>query len=59
MVKLKLDYMKFGDMLKIKHPYKWNKIKDDWENIFRDAKISVDVESVLEGSHNILAVTIK
>lgn len=54
-----VDYIKFNDMLKIKHPYKWNKIKDDWKNIFRDVKISVEVDSVLEGSHNVLAVTIK
>ena len=46
-------------MLIMKHPYRWNKIKDDWKNIYKDVKINVEVESVLEGSHNILAVTIR
>lgn len=54
-----VDYINFGDMLKMKHPYRWNKIKDDWKNIFRDVNISVNVEAVLEGSHNVLAVTIR
>jgi len=54
-----VDYIKFGDILKMKHPYKWNKIKDDWKNIFKDVKISVEVTSILEGSHNVLAVTIR
>ena len=54
-----VDYIKFGDMLNMKHPYKWNKIKDDWKNIFRDVKINIDVDAVLEGSHNVLAITIK
>lgn len=54
-----VDYIKFLDMLKMKHPYKWNKIKDNWKNIYKDVKINVEVESVLEGSHNILAVTIR
>ncbi len=51
-----VDYIGFKKMLEIKHPYKWNKIKDNWENIFNEVPIRIEVESKINRSYNLLSV---
>ena len=50
------DYIGFNKMLEMKHPYKWNKIKDNWENIFNEVPIRIEVESEINRSYNLLSI---
>lgn len=51
-----VDYIGFKKMLEMKHPYKWNKIKDNWENIFNEVPIRIEVESKINRSYNLLSI---
>lgn len=51
-----VDYIGFNKMLEMKHPYKWNKIKDNWENIFNEVPIRIEVESEINRSYNLLSI---
>ena len=51
-----VDYIGFKKMLEMKHPYKWNKIKDKWENIFNEVPIRIEVESKINRSYNLLSI---
>lgn len=52
----RVDYMGIGKMLEMKHPYKWNKIKDNWENIFYEVSIKVEAKAKIDRSYNLLSV---
>lgn len=41
---LNTDVVDFGKKVQIKYPSAWEKIKGDWESIFRDADIDLKVE---------------
>ena len=51
-----VDYIGFKKMFEMKHPYKWNKIKDNWENIFNEVPIRIEVESKINRSYNLLSI---
>lgn len=51
-----VDYLGFGKMLKVKHPYKWNKIKDNWENIFYEVPIRIETKAKIDRSYNLLSI---
>lgn len=51
-----VDYIGLKKMLEIKHPYKWNKIKDNWKNIFNEVPIRIEANSKINRSYNLLSI---
>ena len=51
---LNADFLNFEEKLKIKHPYKYRKIKDNFESIFKTVTIEVVVESKIERSYDFI-----
>ncbi|MBQ7668596.1 MAG: Ger(x)C family spore germination protein [Clostridia bacterium] len=51
---LNADFLNFEEKLKIKHPYKYRKIKDNFESIFKTVPIEVVVESKIERSYDFI-----
>ncbi len=47
------DFFGFSEMIFRKHPVKYEKIKDRWQEIFPDMQFSVEVKSVANRSYNI------
>lgn len=45
---LKVDIAGFGKKLNIKYPKVWEKIKDNWEEIFSDVQVNVKVETYVK-----------
>ncbi|MCL1822827.1 MAG: hypothetical protein FWG44_01365 [Oscillospiraceae bacterium] len=41
------DFLGFGDALKIRHPYKWESYKDNWNEIFLNTPIIINVNSTI------------
>jgi spore germination protein KC len=39
------DIFGFGDLLYKEHPKEWNKVKENWNENFKDAHINVNVSS--------------
>jgi len=42
------------DTLKIKHPYKYKMVVDNWKNIWSDIEIEVNVSCEVERKHDLL-----
>lgn len=48
-----VDIFGFGDKIFHQHPVKWERIKDNWNEIFPELKIEVEVESKISRVYNI------
>lgn len=51
---LKSDCIRLGDRIRMKHPLKWEKIKDRWDEIYPDLKIELKVRSDIDRSYTIV-----
>lgn len=51
----KIDFMDIGKKLEFKHPYKWRKIKDKWQEIFPNIDVEIEVNSKIDRSYDILS----
>jgi len=49
-----IDFFNFMDTLKIKHPYKYKMVVDNWKNIWSDIEIEVNVSCEVERKHDLL-----
>lgn len=52
--KLNADFLNFEGKLKLKHPYKYKKIKDKWDKIFSTVPIEVTVETRVRRLYDVL-----
>ncbi|MDD5016874.1 MAG: Ger(x)C family spore germination protein [Eubacteriales bacterium] len=50
----KLDVIGMGDAFYHENVFKWNNIKEDWQNIFADLKITVKVTSDIKCTYSLL-----
>lgn len=48
-----VDILGFGDKIFHQHPVKWEKIKDNWEEVFPKVSVKVEVESKISRVYNI------
>lgn len=48
-----IDCTKLGEAIRMKHPIKWQKIKDDWDKIYPNLKINVVVSSDIRRTYDI------
>lgn len=48
-----IDIIKISDAIQHQHPLKWDKIKDNWKEIFKRMKINVNVESNINRTYHI------
>jgi len=53
--KEKVDFIDIGKKLQFKHPYKWLKIKEKWEEIFCEVPFEVQVTSELNKEYDIVS----
>ena len=51
----KVDFIDVGKRLQFKHPYKWLKIKEKWEEIFCEVPFEVQVTSELNKEYDIVS----
>lgn len=51
---LKADCTGLGEKIRMMHPYKWEKIKDKWTEIYPELKIDVVVESKIARTYDII-----
>lgn len=54
-----VDFIDIGKTLELKHPYKWRKLKDEWNNIFSTIPIEVEVNSKINQEYGVLSTTNK
>ena len=52
-----VDFLEIGINLELKHPYKWRKIKDNWNRIFSTIPIEVKVNSNIDEQYGLLSST--
>ncbi|XMB85757.1 Ger(x)C family spore germination protein [Mycoplasmatota bacterium WC44] len=48
-----IDILDISQVTNIKFPIKWNKIKDDWNQIFPEITFNVEVESIINRTYSI------
>ncbi|MCL2108067.1 MAG: hypothetical protein FWH20_01800 [Oscillospiraceae bacterium] len=41
------DFLNLGDVLRLKHPYKWEQLKDNWQEIYAETPVRIVVDSRL------------
>ena len=51
---LKTDCIGLGEKIRMKYPYKWEKIKDKWVEMYPDIKIDVVVDSQIARTYDIV-----
>ncbi|MGE4485868.1 MAG: Ger(x)C family spore germination protein [Oscillospiraceae bacterium] len=51
--KYEIDCTNLGDKIRIRHPLKWEKIKDKWKEVYPNIKIDVEVTSDLRRIYDI------
>ena len=51
---LNADFLNFEGQLRLKHPYKYERIKDKWDEIFKEVPIEVSVESRVRRLYDVL-----
>jgi len=51
--KYRTDCFGLGEKIRMQYPYKWEKIKDNWSEIYPDLAIDVDVEAEIKRSYDI------
>lgn len=49
-----IDVFNLADKVYHKHPLKWHDIKDNWEQIYKAAKINVEVKSIIKGVYFVI-----
>ena len=52
-----VDFLNIGEKLKFKHPYKWKKISDNWDEIFKNVEVEVIVNTKIKSGYGILSLT--
>ena len=52
-----VDFLEIGVNLELKHPYKWRKIKDKWNDIFSTITVEVRVNSNIDEQYGVLSST--
>ncbi len=48
-----IDCTDLGEQIRMQHPYKWEKLKDQWREIYPDLDIQIQVETKLRRSYDI------
>ena len=54
---INVDFLEIGVNMELKHPYKWRKIKDNWDKMFSTIPIEVEVNSNIDEQYGILSST--
>jgi spore germination protein KC len=49
----RLDCVKLGQRIETSHPYKWKKIKENWDKIYPGLSLKVEVEAHIARSYDI------
>jgi len=52
-----VDFLEIGINFELKHPYRWRKIKDDWDEMFSGVPVEVKVNSNIDEQYGILSST--
>jgi len=52
-----IDFLEIGETLEFKHPYKWRKIKESWDEMFSTIPIEVQVNSDIREQYGVLSTT--
>ncbi|MCL2077107.1 MAG: hypothetical protein FWH08_01720 [Oscillospiraceae bacterium] len=39
------DFIGFGDLLRIRHPYKWERMKNNWDQIYKQTPVKININS--------------
>jgi len=50
---LEADFLGIGKAVKLKHPIVWNRIKDHWDEIFREIEIKFEIDSHINRTYDI------
>ena len=53
--KEKIDFLNIKNKLIIKHPYKWEHLKDSWEETFENAEIEMYVDSSIRRTYDVIS----
>ncbi|PKM72172.1 MAG: hypothetical protein CVU91_10610 [Firmicutes bacterium HGW-Firmicutes-16] len=51
---LKTDCIGLGERIRIQYPYKWEKIKDKWKEMYPELKVDVSVDSEIVRSYDFI-----
>lgn len=51
---IKVDFLNISKVLNSKHPYKYEKIKENWKNIWSEVQIEVNVEAQVQRKYDFL-----
>lgn len=51
---LSADFLNFEEMLRVKHPYKYEKLKENWSEIYKSVPIEVTVETRIRRLYDVL-----
>ena len=54
-----VDFLEIGVNFELKHPYKWRKVKDNWDKMFSTIPVEVEVKSNIDEQYGILSSTDK
>lgn len=49
-----IDFLQISDCLKTKHPYKYGKIKDNWNEVWKNVDVEVIVESKIRRAYDVI-----
>ncbi|SCY32075.1 Ger(x)C family spore germination protein [Alkaliphilus peptidifermentans] len=49
-----LDFFGFGEIVAKEHPKYWKEVEDDWDTVFSNAEINIDIESNIRRTGQIL-----
>ena len=49
-----IDFLQISDCLKSKHPYKYEKIKDNWNEVWKHVDVEVNVESKIRRAYDVI-----
>lgn len=53
---LNADFLKFGESLNLKYPYKWANVKENWEEIFKSVPIEVNISSEVRRTYDLFSL---
>ena len=49
-----IDCTALGEKIRMQHPFKWEKIKENWTEIYPSLPVNITVESRVERTYNIV-----
>ena len=52
-IELDTDFMQIGKKIELKHPVKFSKIKDQWEDVFRSVEFEVSARAEIDRTYDI------